>query len=224
MKTFRKGVYLGILILLTGGIYAQSSEPGGFRKFSIGFDLFTDFWQNPPSVLDAKWYNRGANVNILVNNQMGESRFDFSYGVSFGSHNLYTDAWIKDVNQASVFEKIPDTLDHKKYKITLAYCDFPLEFKYRAKNKWRYYAGIKLGFLINHHSKYIGLDPETYAYNVKIKRDDVRYVNFWRYVVYARVGYKWFNVFGQYSLNHSFKDGQGPDMYPISVGISLMPF
>lgn len=210
--------------LMATNSMAQETEPGAFRKFSIGLDFFTDFWQNPPAVLQAKWNNRGINTNILVNNQIGESRFDFSYGLSFGVHNLYTDAWVKDRFGVSTFEKIPDTLHHSKYKLTFAYCDFPLEIKYRAKSNWRFYAGIKLGFLINSHSKYIGLDPDTYAYEVTIKRDDVRYLNFWRYVVYARAGYKWINIFGQYTLNTTFKEGQGPDMYPVSAGISIMPF
>ena len=114
-----------VLLVISLNTAAQETEPGAFRKFSIGFDFFTDFWQNPPAVLDAKWYNRGVNTNILVNNQIGESRFDFSYGISIGVHNLYTDAWAVDRNWKTVFEKIPDTLKHEKYKITMAYCDFP---------------------------------------------------------------------------------------------------
>lgn len=223
MKRTLSVIFLSLL-MAAFNVNAQETQPGAFRKFSIGFDFFKDFWVKQPDVVDAKWYSRGANVNVLVNNQMGESLFDFSYGISIGSHNLFTDAWIKDVNKVSVFQKIPDTLHHTKYKINLTYFDFPLEFKYRAKSNWRYYAGIKLGFLINHKSKYSGLDPETYAYHVTIKRDDVRYVNFWRYVVYARIGYKWFNIFGQYTLNPTWKDQQGPEMYPVSAGISIMPF
>lgn len=72
-----------LLILLTT-VYesgAQETQPGAFRKFSIGFDFFKDFWLKQPTVVDAKWYSRGANVNILVNNQMGESLLIFHMGL-----------------------------------------------------------------------------------------------------------------------------------------------
>ncbi len=219
-------ILLTFALLFAIASFAQSFKPGEFRKVSLGFDFFNDIWLKVPEGLDTKAFNRGVNVNLLINNHIGDSRFDFSFGGAVGVHNLYTDSWITAPGDSSFFVKIPDSLNSTKYKITLAYFDFPLEIRYRAKGNFRAYAGIKFGFLIDHHSKYKGLDPNPNGpdYNVTIKRDDVRFVNFWRYQAYARIGYKQFNLYGAISLDQIFKTSQGPEMYPVSVGISIMPF
>jgi hypothetical protein len=222
MKKF--AFLLTLLLLLVVTSYAQTYKPGDFRKVSLSLDLFNDFWQKVPTGVDAANFNRGVNVNLLINNHIGESNFDFSFGGAIGVHNLYTDSWLTAPGDSSFFVKIPDSLNSTKYKITLAYFDFPLEIRYRSKGSFRAYAGIKFGVLIDHHSKYKGLDPYGAGYNVTLKRDDVRFVNFWRYQAYAKVGYKQFSVFGAIALDRIFKTSQGPDMYPISVGISINPF
>ncbi|MDO9511303.1 MAG: outer membrane beta-barrel protein [Bacteroidales bacterium] len=220
----KKSILVFFLMIMTSGVFAQQLEPGAFRKFSLQFDLFTDIWQKAPAELNASAFNRGINIYGLMNNRIGESRFDFSYGGSIGIHNLYGDALPEDQNGKTVFVTIDTALSYSKAKIVLTYFDFPLEIRYRSKGAFRAYAGIKLGFLLQAHSKYTGDDPDGRGYEVTIKRDDIRYLNLWRYVVYARAGYKWINVFGSMNLNPVFKDGQGPDMYPISVGISITPF
>ena len=73
------------------------------------------------------------------------------------------------------------------------------------------------------HSKFVGEDTNV-GYDVTIKRDDVRYLELWQYTVYAKIGYKWINVYGAYQLQPTFKKNQGPQMYPISVGLSIMPY
>jgi hypothetical protein len=82
-----------------------------------------------------------------------------------------------------------------------------------------------MGFLIDSHTKYIGDDyifDGTDRIHVKFK--DVRNIEKFRYGVTARFGWKFINLTGFYSLTGLFKKGKGPDLYPISVGISFMPF
>jgi hypothetical protein len=40
----------------------------------------------------------------------------------------------------------------------------------------------------------------------------------------VRVGYKNFTMYATYGLTALFKEGQGPEVYPISVGLSIVPF
>lgn len=220
----KKSIFVLALLITTTGLFAQPLEPGAFRKFSLQFDVITDIWQKVPAELSPSNINRGLNVYGLLNNRIGESRFDFSYGGSVGIHNLYGDALPFDNGGKTIFQKIDTSLTYSKAKMVLTYFDFPLEIRYRSKGGFRAYAGIKLGFLLQAHTKYTGEDPGGMGYDVTLKRDDVRYLNLWRYVAYARAGYKWINAFGSIQLNPTFKDNQGPEMYPISVGISITPY
>jgi hypothetical protein len=57
-----------------------------------------------------------------------------------------------------------------------------------------------------------------------VKFKDVPNIEKLRYGVTARVGWKFINLMGFYSLTDLFTKDKGPEIYPISIGISLMPF
>ncbi|MDD2963391.1 MAG: outer membrane beta-barrel protein [Bacteroidales bacterium] len=220
----KTSILLLTLVVIAIGALAQEKQPGEFRKFSLGFDIYTDIWQKVPDNIDPSWFNRSINVFGLYNNQMGESKFDFSYGLGVSTHNLYMDALPYDKGGYTEFVKLDsDSISYDKAKITLAYVDIPLEIKYRAKSGFRAYFGFKFSVLVHQHSKFVGYD-ESVGYNVTIKRDDVRYLELWQYTVYGRIGYKWINLYGAYQLQSTFKKDQGPQMFPISVGLSIMPY
>lgn len=219
----KTSIILFILVLSGIASVAQEKQPGEFRKFSLGFDLYTDIWQKLPENVDASWLNRSVNFYGLFNNQMGESNFDFSYGLGMSVHNLYMDALPYDKWGYTEFINIPDSISYDKAKITMAYVDIPLEIRYRAKSGFRAYFGFKFSVLVHQHSKFVGEDPNV-GYDVTIKRDDVRYLELWQYTVYAKIGYKWLNLYGAYQLQPTFKKDEGPQMFPISVGLSIMPY
>lgn len=219
----KTSIILFILVITGVASIAQEKQPGEFRKFSLGFDFYTDLWQKLPDNVDASWLNRSVNVYGLLNNQMGESKFDFSYGLGVSVHNLYMDALPYDQGGYTELVNIPDSISYDKAKITMAYVDIPLEIRYRGNGGFRAYFGFKFSALVHQHSKFVGEDPEV-GYNVTIKRDDVRYLSLWQYTVYAKIGYKWLNLYGAYSLTPAFKENQGPQMFPVSVGLSIMPY
>lgn len=221
----KKTSFLLLLLAITSiAAVAQEKQPGEFRKFSLGFDFYTDLWQKAPENIDISWFNRSINVVGLYNNQMGESKFDFSYGLGMSVHNLYLDALPHDKGGYTEFVALnADSVSYDKAKITIAYVDIPLEIRYRAKSGFRAYFGFKFSVLVHQHSKYVGYDPEV-GYDVTIKRDDVRYLELWQYTVYGRIGYRWLNLFGAYQLQPTFKKDEGPQMFPISVGLSIMPY
>jgi hypothetical protein len=66
-----------------------------------------------------------------------------------------------------------------------------------------------------------------YDINDKTSRLKTRsdyHVNPFRYGLTARVGYGNFKVFANYSLNSLFVKDEGPELYPFSVGICIIPF
>ena len=225
----KKIIFLFAVVLFSTQGFSQDIDESTRKKFSIVLDLFTDIWVDVPSNVDVRIINQGVNVSGLYDYRIGMSDYSFAFGIGLGSHNFYSDAFatvdsIGDSHLIKISTLYPGT-SYKRNKISFSYFDIPIEFRLRTKSEFRASLGFKMGFLIDSHTKYIGDDyifDGTDRIHVKFK--DVRNIEKFRYGVTARFGWKFINLTGFYSLTGLFKKGKGPDLYPISVGISFMPF
>jgi hypothetical protein len=201
------------------------------KKFTIGLDVFTDIWQDtpPPTELETGTINPGVNIFGTYNYMFGESNVSLSPGFGLGIHNMFNKSFIETTDESSEFVLITDSIDDsysfKKSKLVVTYLDIPIELRYKSKGGFRLAAGFKFGFLIHSHTKYKGDDflGETNDL-VKYKKGKIKFLETNRYGVIARIGYKWLNLWGYYQLSTLFEKGNGPEMYPISIGITLIPF
>jgi len=230
-----KRILLSVIgIFIIGSVLSQVVSESTIRKFNIGIGMSADIWQGLPPDMKARTINQGAQVFGMYNYRIKESSIYLAGGIGLGMHNLYSDNYIKDVKADSIeFYKIPDGISYKKSKIALAYIDVPLEFRIKTDKGFRIAFGFKFGFLINSHTKYKGNrfvdfnedgEPITDAVDVKVKSKDISQVETWRYGPTFRIGYKWFNVTVYYQLSKVFKVDKGPQLYPISIGIAVIPF
>lgn len=195
------------------------------RKFTFGLDVFTDIWQDKPSSIEPKTINPGVNIFGSYNYIFGTSNVSFSPGIGLGIHNLHSNSWLRVNNDSAYFEVIPDTISYKRSKLTTTYFDIPIELRYKSKSEFRVAIGFKFGFLIKGQTKYKG---ENYIEGtddeVIIKVGRFNFIETTRYGFTGRIGYKWLNVWGYYQLSKLFVKGSGPQMYPISIGITVIPF
>jgi hypothetical protein len=195
------------------------------RKFTFGLDLFTDIWQDKPNSIEPRTINPGVNIFGSYNYIFGNSNVSFSPGIGLSVHNLYSDSWIRATADSTYFEVIPDDISFKKSKFTATYLDIPLEIRYKSKGEFRLAVGFKFGFLMKAQTKYKGNDyQEQTTQTVIIKKGKFNYVEKNRYGFTGRIGYKWLNLWGYYQLSTLFTEGKGPAMYPISVGLTIIPF
>jgi hypothetical protein len=152
----------------------------------------------------------------------------FSPGIGIGVHNLYSSSFLVVNNDTSDFVKILDVypdLPFKKSKLAVTYLDIPLELRYKSKSEFRVAVGFKFGFLLQAHTKYKGNDYlEGTSDRVIYKKAKIQNLEKNRYGFTARIGYKWLNLWGYYQLSTLFTADKGPDMYPISLGITIIPF
>jgi hypothetical protein len=210
----------------------------------IVFNIYSDIWMNAPTgSMTIKKINRGADFYLMKEFPFGKSNFSFALGLGIGCHNLYSDAtpgYALDSNGAKIFDgstvftKIPDSsldkkqpINWKNNKFTQVYLDIPLEFRYRLKNNaFKVYLGGKVGLMLSNHTKYNGDDyTENYPTgNIRIKEYKIPNVQKFRYGLTARIGWKWIQVYGYYSLSKLFIKDKGPEMYPISVGLTISPY
>jgi hypothetical protein len=227
-------VFLSLLIsvfLVTSSGYSQVVTEKTKKKISIGVGLSTDIMMKMPSGIKAWAINRGANVFGTYNVPFGKSDFSFAIGVGISSHNIFGNFIVNSTPDSTSLIKIPDSIDYKRSKITLAYGEIPIEFRFKSKSKVSVGVGFKAGILLGSSSKYIGDGPITTT-NYTLNATGKQRAKFWgidnleqfTYGPTLRIGYKWINVTGYYMLSNLFTKNRGPEMYPISVGFLLMPF
>ncbi|MCK9271006.1 MAG: porin family protein [Bacteroidales bacterium] len=225
-----KRVLIIVLIVCAGfQSFGQPVSESTRKKVSAVFDVFNDFYLDVPDSIDNKFFNLGVNFDMLYDFQIAESNFSFAIGAGIGSHNFYSNAFVVEdsLNVSALYpiKSLHPGTSYKKNKISYTYFDVPLEFRLRTKKNFRAAVGFKVGFLIDNHSKYRGDDyifGTTDKIHVKFK--DVPNIEKLRYGVTARVGWKFINLMGFYSLTDLFTKDKGSETYPISIGISLMPF
>ncbi len=227
----KRTILLFILALsVTSALFAQKQVNMPFlKKFTTGVDVFTDFVMNAPAGIDFRAINQGANVYGLYTYPIEESNFAFAIGVGLGMHNFYSNGMLNDSTNMSYFTPYParaengEKINYDKNKISLTYLDFPLELRYKNPEGFRFAIGARVGVKINAHTKFKG-DDLIDGTNIKVKDCDLPNIESWRFGPTLQIGYKWVSVVGFYSVTKVFEKGSGPDIYPISLGISLRPF
>lgn len=193
------------------------------RRVSVGVEIHQDFWMNWPKGMNVRAINQGGGAFVMYNIPFGDGPVSFAIGAGLGFHNLYSNTRIENIKADTIsFTVIPDSINYKKSELGLVYLDFPLEFRLKTKSKFNMSVGVKLGYLLDAKTKYKG---ENLAGDQIIQKNKkVDNVDKFRFGPTIRVGYDWFQVVGYFSVTKIFDKGLGPDLYPISVGITFMPF
>lgn len=110
-----------------------------------------------------------------------------------------------------------------KNKLTTSYLMMPLlvEFQIPTSAKKRIsvtaggYAGVKIGSHVKQKYEIAGV-------NYKDKNRDSYYLNPIKYGLTARLGFEDIQFFANYDLSTLFEKNKGPELYPLSFGITLL--
>jgi len=219
-----------ILVVLAGLMFpfpakTQIVNETAKKRFTIGIGLFEDIWFNSPKGIKPRTINQGFQTFVMYNIPFGKSRFAFSIGLGFRANNLYGDFLVKSTYDSTWFQRIGDTIDYKRSKLTLPFLELPLEIKFTSRSKIAIGIGFKVAYLLPAHSKYVG---EDYILNngdkLRVKYRDIKNLEEFSYGPTFRMGYRWFHINAYYSLNNIITKGNGPQMNNLSIGILLMPF
>ena len=236
----RNILFLTVFLLMTTSL--QAFEPPRMHptdRFIV--TPFTDLWQNSPDNMDLRTIQRGVNISLLQDMSLGRSNFSIAAGLGFTSHNLYSDHFYLFDPTNEQYDFFPITADYDKNKLSLNYLNVPVQVRFRSRelnNTFRLYAGIKVGYLINAHTKYDGemrypnfdticdgeLDLLWGTRTRKFKEHDLNNLYDWHISLTAMIGYGRVNFQMYYPLNDMFKDNPVEEMLPISLGLSVILF
>jgi hypothetical protein len=182
------------------------------------------------------------NVNIAKN------RFGFTTGLGFQTSNYYfNDNYVMLQDSTSIVAyKVQDVngnpVTFKVNKMVVSYLNLPLLFeyqtnRYRRLNSFHVTVGVIAGVRIGSYTKQIYKNKDQSYYLVDNNGNKVASYYVDHYTVRERgayhlspfkvdaafrIGWSHLNLFATYSLTQMFQKEQGPELYPWTVGITLL--
>ncbi len=176
---------------------------------------FLDLKMGKSVNLKLNFYEQNFN---LIANKLG---FTTGLGLEWVNYRFANDVQIrKDGNDiiGSSFN------DQTKSKLVVNYLNLPLMLEYQTNhhsksNSFHIGAGIQTGLRIGSHTKRVIQDDGN---KKKDKAPGDYHINPFKFDAMVRVGWGKLNLHANYSLNTLFKNNRGPELYPFSVGITLV--
>lgn len=220
----KKTALLVALLAILFSSQAQLITTKTSKNVSVGFDVYTDILTKAPEGISMRAINQGFSFSASYNFKVAKSNHIFALGAGIRTHNFYSNGRVDDVKgDTIVFSPIDSDLDYKKSKVGLVYIDIPAEFKFRFGEDWKIGVGFKMGIALDAKTKYSGQTEEGGPYRL-IKEKRMNSLEKYTFGPTLRVGYKWINVFAFYQPSRVFKRELGPEIYPLSVGLTITPY
>lgn len=139
-------------------------------------------------------------------------------GIKWNNYRFDNKQFVLQNDQQSLYYDTISAIDYKKNKLTTTFLTIPLGLEIHIPSMdnvvWLYlggYAEVKLG-------SYTKLIADN---NDKKKTKEDFHLNTIRYGLRAQMGIDDFSIYGSYSAASLFKKSEGPELYPITVGISI---
>jgi hypothetical protein len=236
-----KKLVLGFVVLVLGFAgFAQTKKNDKITSLAsrsgdhIMVQLGSDIWGGVPDSIGSRkkglW--RTANLYVMMNKPFKTNKkFSAAFGIGISSSNMYFKNMNADISSTSAkmpFTNLDSANRFKKYKLTTAFLEVPVELRFiknpeKGNKSIKAALGVKVGTLINVHNK--GKTLQNKAGNVVNnfvqKQSDKHFFNSTRLSATARVGYGNFSLFASYQINNLLKDGVGPNIKPLQVGLCI---
>ena len=230
----KKALFTLIALVVSATSFAQLIANKTDNKFTVGFDLFSDFQLAPSDNWDARMFNQGASWYLTYNFPLGESsKHTVSIGAGMSHHNYFSYSRIMNPLTTGdlVYKEYRDNDDFKRFKVNANYAEVPLELRFRIKDQVKIGVGFKVGINVATKTKYVGPDDEdgtlTDGSGATV-HEKICYISNMERLAYTatlRVGWRWVSAYAAYQLNPVFEVGHNaPVFHPLSVGLTFAPF
>lgn len=205
----------------------------GRPKDHFMFQTGINHWTQKPDSIKTQGLARSLNMYVMMDFAFkNDPRLSVGIGAGIASDHQYFKNTYVDVSGTRAnrlgFYNVADTLHFKKYKLNTTYFEIPAELRFCANpenpNKsLKAAVGLKLCYLLSAGTKgknllnYAGRLVNAYTAKEKAKN----YFNSTRLAATARIGYGVFSLYTTYQFNSFVKDGFGPDIRPMQVGLTI---
>lgn len=213
-------------------------KPSRFKGHWAGVEVGLNHWLNPDGQLGgtdpATRYldlNTGKSWEWDLNFMQFSLPFGKPVGLVTGMGMKWNNYWfdgnnsiMKDPVSGAIVPRYPSAgINYTKSKLNTTYLTVPLIFEVQFGPRKRGFLGIGvIGDLKLHSNTRTKYMEGGSRQREKIKSD--YNLSPLRYHLTARAGYRFIRLFATYSMMPLFESNMGPEMYPITVGLTLINF
>jgi len=212
--------------------YWQDKFSGHWMGVDLGFNALvnTDYSTYDSEFMKPQIFNSNSLHLNIIHQSIGLQRLRNNFGMVIGlgvimrEYRIDDNATITKNENGVIIPKSFDYSENQKSKLYEYSIVVPMLFEYQVpieNYKLRYYisGGMFTGYRMASHTKIKYETDET----EKLKRSgDFALQNF-KYGIMARTGYRWINIFAMYEFSNLFKKDMGPELTPLTFGITLLP-
>lgn len=189
-------------------------------------------WQNRPDSITTKGLSRTFNMYVMLDFPFKTNpHFSVALGPGIATDHIFLNnrrAEITGTTTNLLFRNVADTNHFKKFKVSTAFLEVPVELRFSSNPEMngksvKIALGAKVGTMLSAWTKGTTLQNKSGStvndYTEKLKSK--RYFNTTRLSLTGRIGYGHFSLFTSYALTPVFKEGVGPKVNTLSVGLTL---
>jgi len=238
----RKIVIAAFVICLASTAFAQKDStirkilPASKKEAPSNDHFFIQVghltWTNQSDSIHTKGLPRSLNIYVMLNFPFKtDPHWSVALGTGIASDNMYFDKMtvgIADATSSVRFHDVSDTSHFKRYKLSTNFLEVPIELRYRFnpdddRKSVKLAVGAKIGTLLNAHTKGSILQNSAgqTLNDYTLKQSSKTFFSRQRLSVMGRVGIGPYSLFASYSVTPVFKEGLGPDVRPLTIGLTL---
>jgi len=224
-------------LAFSSATHAQDSDTKPEKKIVkpsrdfVMVQLTYENWSGTPDSVKVSGIGRGFNAYLCYDFPISKSNFSFAAGLGISSSSVYFDNQLLVMNtgaSAVSFVNV-DTASgvnrYKKSKLATTYLELPMELRFFGdkENRNRGFkaaVGVRIGMLLNAHTKNKNSDNPG-GVLITEKYATKTYFQTWKLAPTARIGWGNFSLYGSVNVTQLFNSGQGPSVYPYSIGLCI---
>jgi hypothetical protein len=240
-----KKVILSTISILFLGFVAQAQTTGtGENKFDLTgrasdhlmLQFGSDAWTSRPDSIKTAGFSRHFNVYFMYDKPFKKDQhYSVAFGAGLGTSNIFmndhTYVDFKSSGNTLPFHHLDSTANHfSKQKITTIYLQAPVELRYFSDpahpgKSWKLAAGLKVGTLLKAYTKAKNYESASgasiYGKTYIEKQENKRFMNATDVALTGRIGYGILSLDMGYQVTGVLRDGFGPVMNKVSVGLTI---
>ena len=203
---------------------------GGNDHFMIQFG--STQWQGKPDSIRTGGFSRTFNMYFMFAFPFKTNpKLSAAIGIGVASDHIFlnkTRVGIIDNTPTVRFQNLSDTNHFKKYKLATSYLEVPVELRFTSnpendRKSFKMALGVKIATQLAAWTKGVELANKNgqTINDYKEKQKSRKFFNSNRLSVMGRVGYGPFTAFISYAITPVFKEGVGPQVRPMTIGLTL---